>query len=78
MVEVRTGVVNEFPVASKLPPEAAAYHSIEPADGVAPKVTVPEPHRLAGVVETIVGASLIVATTADLVLEGQLAFTACT
>ena len=62
------GVVNEVPVPRLAPPIAAAYQSIVPADAVAPRVTVPVPQELPGVVPVIVGTGLTVAITA--VLEG--------
>ena len=40
------GVVNEVPVPRLVPPVAAAYQLMVPADAVAPRVTVPVPHCL--------------------------------
>ena len=57
------GVVKLLPVPKLDPPVAAAYQLIIPADAVAPKVTVPASHLLAGVVLVIVGIGLTVATT---------------
>ena len=56
--------MNEVPVPSVEPPVAAAYQLIVPADAVAPRVTVPVPHVLPGVVPVMVGTGLTVATTA--------------
>ncbi len=36
-----SGVVNEVPVPRLVPPVAAAYQLIVPAEAVAPRVTVP-------------------------------------
>ena len=55
------GVVNEVPVPRLAPPVAAAYQLMVPADAVAPRVTVPVPHMLAGVVAVIVGTVFTVA-----------------
>jgi hypothetical protein len=63
-VEVITGLVNEVPVPKLVPPVDAAYQEIVPAEAVAPIVTAPVPQIAAGVVPVIVGAVLIVATTA--------------
>ena len=49
------GVVKVAPVPNDVPPEEAAYQLMVPAEAVAPKVTVPVPHRLFGVVPVIVG-----------------------
>ncbi len=65
------GVVNEVPVASDVPPVAAAYQFKVPALAVAPKVTVPVPHIAAGVVAVTVGVVFTVATTAVLVAVVQ-------
>jgi hypothetical protein len=62
---VITGLVKDVPVPSDVPPEAAAYQEIVPAEAVAPIVTAPVPQIAAGVVPVIVGAVLIVATTAE-------------
>ena len=66
MVTVIDGVVNEVPVPMLVPPVAAAYQFMVPAEAVAPRVTVPVPHIPAGVVAVIAGAELTVATTAVL------------
>ena len=55
VVEEITGVVNEVPVPSDVPPVAALYQFNVPALAVAPNVTVPVPQRLAGVVAVMVG-----------------------
>ena len=60
---VSNGVTNEFPVPSKLPPVAASYQLIVPADAVAFNVTIPGPQRLTVGAEVIVGIALIVAVT---------------
>jgi len=60
----KLGVVKEFPVPSKLPPVNASYQFTVPAEAVAPSVTVPVPHREAGVVPVIDGTVLTVAVTA--------------
>jgi len=65
------GVVNVVPVPSEDPPVAAAYQLIVPADAVAPSVTVPVEHLLAGVVAEIVGIALITALAAVLEVEVQ-------
>ena len=57
------GVVNDAPVPRLTPPVAAAYQFIVPAEAVAPRVTVPVPHTLPGVVPVIVGTALTVAIT---------------
>ena len=54
------GVVKLVPVPKEAPPDAAAHQSIVPADEVAPKPTVPVPHREAGVVPVIVGVAFTV------------------
>ena len=59
-----TGVVKEVPVPRLVPPEAAAYQEIVPAEAVAPIVTAPVPQIAAGVVPVMLGAVLMVATTA--------------
>ena len=65
------GVVKDVPVPRLVPPVAAAYQFIVPAEAVAPRVTVPVPQVLPGVVPVIVGIGLIVATTAVLVAVVQ-------
>ena len=59
------GVVNVLPVLSKFPPVAASYQRTVPVLGLALKVKVPAPQRLAGV-PVSVGIVLIVAKTAVL------------
>ena len=54
------GVVKLVPVPKLEPPVAAAYQLIIPADDVAPKVTVPGPQIVPGVVPVIVGIALTV------------------
>jgi hypothetical protein len=49
------GVVKVVPVPKLVPPVAAEYQLMVPADAVAPSVTVPVPQRLSGVVPVIVG-----------------------
>ena len=71
-----TGVVKLVPVPSETPPVAAAYQLIIPALAVAPRVTVPGPQLLPGVVPVIVGIVLIVAVTAVRVAVVQPAFVA--
>ena len=61
------GVLNVVPVPRLDPPVAAAYQFIVPTEAVAPRVTVPVPQVLPGVVPVIVGIGLIVATTEVLV-----------
>jgi len=60
------GVVNDVPVPNDVPPEEAVYQLMVPAEAVAPKVMVPVPHRLLGVVPVIVGITYTVAITAVL------------
>ena len=60
-----TGLVKEVPVPREVPPDDAAYQEIVPDDAVAPIVTAPVPQIAAGVVPVIVGAVLIVASTAE-------------
>ena len=61
------GVVNEFPVPKEVPPVEAAYQLTVPADGVAPRVTVPVPQREPAVVPVMVGVVVTVAVTEVLV-----------
>ena len=63
MLEI-LGVVNEMPVPREDPPVEAAYQLIMPELAVAPKVTVPVPQRLPGVVDVIVGSGLTVVVVA--------------
>ena len=60
-----------IPVPKDAPPDAAAYQLIVPALAVAPKVNVPVPQRLAGVLPVIVGTAFTVATTAVLLAVVQ-------
>ena len=60
-----------MPELTKLPPIEASYHFIVPALAVAPKVTVPEPQRDAGVVAVMVGMVFIVAVTDVLPVDVQ-------
>ena len=55
MVAEIIGVVKVAPVPSDVPPVGALYQFKVPALAVAPKVTVPVPQRLAGVLAVIVG-----------------------
>ena len=77
VVALIDGVVKLVPVPKTLPPEGDPYQLSVPSLAVAPKVTVPVPHRLAGVVFTIVGVVFTVATTSTL-LEVQPALELCT
>jgi hypothetical protein len=52
------GVINVGPVPKEVPPVNALYQLIVPALAVAARVTVPVPHREAGVVPVIVGKAL--------------------
>ena len=70
--------MNEAPVPRLVPPVAAAYQFIVPAEAVAPRVTVPVPQVLPGVVPVIVGTVLTVATTAVLAAVVQPLFVAST
>jgi hypothetical protein len=58
------------------PPVDAANQLIVPVEVAAVKVTVPFPQRLAGVVEVMLGAVVIVAITAVREAETQDPFTA--
>jgi hypothetical protein len=62
------GVVKLVPVPKLVPPVTAEYQLIVPADAVAPRVTVPVPQRLLGVVPDIVGIGFTVAITDVLLL----------
>ena len=55
-----TGVVKLVPVANAMSPVDVANQEIVPADAVAPKVTVPDPTLVPGVVPVIVGKALTV------------------
>jgi len=61
-----TGVMYVAPVPNETPPVEAAYQLIVPAEADAPRVTVPGPQRVAGVVPVMVGISLMVAVIAVL------------
>ena len=54
------------PVPSEAPLFEAAYQLIVPAEAVAPRLAVPAPQRVTGVVPVIVGIVFTVAITADL------------
>ena len=56
-------MVKLVPVLIAVPPVAEVNQLMVPALAVAPKVTVPEPQRDAGVVAVIVGMVFIVAVT---------------
>ena len=58
--------MKDIPVPRLVPPVAAAYQFIVPAEAVAPRVTVPVPQLLPGVVPVIAGSVFTVATTAVL------------
>lgn len=70
------GVVKLVPVPNDVPPVAAAYQLIVPADAVAPSVNVPASQRDAGVVPVIVGSVLTVAVTIVLEADEHPPFTA--
>ena len=74
------GVVKLVPVPRLDPPEEAAYQFkvAEPFEATAPRVTVPVPQRLAGVVPEIVAEGLMVAVTAVLERDVQPALVAAT
>jgi len=55
--------VKEGPVPKLVPPVGPAYQLIVPEEAVAPKVTVPEPQTLPGVVPVIEGIGFTVAIT---------------
>ena len=71
VVPVITGVVNEVPVPSAVPPVEAAYQLSVPAEPVAPSVTLPLPQVEAGVVLVMFGTVFTVASTCKRA-EGQL------
>ena len=64
------GVVKVVPEPKDVPPVALLYHLTEPVLGVAPKVTVPVPQRLAAVLDAIDGVTFTV--TALVVAEQPL------
>ena len=70
--------MNEAPVPRLVPPVAAAYQFIVPAEAVAPRVTVPVPQTLPGVVPVIEGTAFTVAITAVLAAVVQPLFVAST
>ncbi|CAM4313685.1 hypothetical protein FLTE109939_04865 [Flavobacterium terrigena] len=60
VVVVIEGVTKDVPEAKEVPPEAFAYQLIvAPEFGVAPKVTVPVPHLVAGVVPVTLFVNVI-------------------
>jgi hypothetical protein len=64
------GVVKLPPVPKALPPVAAAYQDIVPAEAVAPKITVPVPDLEPGVVPVMVGtAETVIVTVLDVAGE---------
>ena len=70
--------MKDIPVPRLVPPVAAAYQFIVPAEAVAPRVTVPVPQLLPGVVPVIEGTVFTVAITAVLVAVVQPLFVAST
>jgi hypothetical protein len=68
VVELILGVVKLVPVPRELPPVEAEYQLIVPALAVAPRVTVPVPHLVAGVVPVIEGTGVTVTATCELAL----------
>ena len=76
MVDDILGVVKLVPVPKLDPPVAFAYQFTVPAEAVAPKVTVPLPQTLPGVVPVIVGIGFTVAITGVLVPVVQPLFVA--
>jgi hypothetical protein len=64
-------VVKDVPVPKEEPPDDEEYQFIVPAEAVAPKVIVPAPQRVLGVVPVIIGGLLTVAVTAVLVDDVQ-------
>ena len=71
MVAEILGVVKLVPVPRLAPPVDAAYQLIVPAEAVAPRVTVPVPQTLPGLVAVMVGMVLTVAITAIRVVVVQ-------
>ena len=65
------GVVNNAPVPKLVPPVAALYQLMVPALAVAPKVTVPVPQRLAGLVTVMVGIEFTVTIAVDELAAAQ-------
>jgi hypothetical protein len=72
-----TGVVKEVPVPSDVPPLEAAYQEMVPEEALAPIAMEPVPQMALGVVPVMVGAVLMVATTA-LLAEVQVPSEVCT
>ena len=60
MLDEILGVVNVVPDPRIPPPLDAAYQFNVPALALAPKLTVPLPHRLPGVVKVTVGVLVMV------------------
>ena len=56
-------MVKLVPVPRLTPPVDAAYQVIVPAEAVAPRVTVPVPQTLPGIVAVMVGTALTAAIT---------------
>ena len=77
LVADKLGVTKVPPVAKAVPPVAFAYQLIVPELAVANKVTLPVPHREAGVVPVSTGMTFTVAKTA-LLAEVQLPLLAST
>ena len=74
----REVVVNEFPLANKVPPVGALYHLIvAPTEGVADRFTVPFPHLEPLMNELIVGVVAMDAIT-DVLVDVQLPSVAST
>ena len=63
----KEGVVKLVPVPKEVPPVRELYQFTVPTLATAVKVTVPASHRLAGVVEVMVGMAFITAITTVLV-----------
>jgi hypothetical protein len=65
VVEI-TGVVKDVPLPRLVPQVADGNQfNVEPILAVAPNVTVPEPQRVAGVVEVIDGSLTVTVATVD-------------
>ena len=56
------GVIYDTPAPNDEPSVEAVYQLMIPVDAVAPRVTVPGPHRDPGVVVAMVGIALTVTT----------------
>lgn len=65
------GVVYDVPVPNDTPPDDAAYQLRVPAEAVAPKATVPVPHRLPGVLPVMVGVVFMVTVGVTDICEVQ-------